>query len=149
MKKLIFLLSVTLITVNVYSAYLRNVPVDLKQPDGTIIHCFITGDEFHRRIHDKDNYTIIRNPQTKYFVYAKKEGEELVPSDLIVGLKHPVKKNLQPGLAISENKIEEIRSERLKSAKIKSPDHYASQGEMDNIVIFIRFADENEFTDNI
>ena len=149
MKKLIFVISATLFAINVYSAYLRNVPVDLKQPDGTIIHCFITGDEFHRLVHDKDNYTIIQNPQTKYFVYAKKEGEELVPSDLIVGLSDPSKRNLQPRLDISENKVKETRSVRLKSAKIENHEHYAIQGERDNIVIFIRFADENEFVDNI
>lgn len=52
------------------AAYLENVPQEVTQPDGTIIQCFATGDEYYNWLHDAENYTIIRNKNTGFFVYA-------------------------------------------------------------------------------
>ena len=147
MKKLYFLLAALFFAVNVYSAYLRNVPVDLKQPDGNIIHCFITGDEFHRRVHDKDNYTILQDPATGYYVYAGKSGEELIPTSIIVGKGDPKLLGLEPNLDIPARKMEEKRTETLKSTKITT--NSQTIGKFYNLVIFIRFSDEEEFTDKL
>jgi hypothetical protein len=55
-----------------YPAFLRNVPLLLVQPDGTEFTCFASGDEFYNWLHDKNGYTIVRNPTTGYYVYASK-----------------------------------------------------------------------------
>ena len=52
------------------AAYLCNVPVQVKQPDGTILSCLASGDEFYNWLHDKDGYTIMRNAATGFLVYA-------------------------------------------------------------------------------
>ena len=54
---IIFLLSFTFL----HSAYLRDVPVTLIQPDGSNLECFVTGDEFYNSFHDQDGYTIIQS----------------------------------------------------------------------------------------
>ena len=61
----ILLLGVT----TLFSAPLQNVKKILKQPDGTELHCFASGDEFYNRPHDADGYTIIQ-AKSGYFVYA-------------------------------------------------------------------------------
>ena len=48
-------------------AYLQNIPVNLYQPDHSILNCMITGDEYYVRIHDDNNYTIIQNPVDGYY----------------------------------------------------------------------------------
>jgi M6 family metalloprotease-like protein len=145
MKKISLLVFVLFITITAYSAYLKNVPVDLKQPDGTVIHCFITGDEFHRRVHNKDNYTIIQEPQTGYYVYALKKGEELVPSEYVVGKSDPKKLAIEPNLDIPVQRMEEKRTEMLKSTKISTGSQ--NIGKFYNLVVFVRFADDEEFAD--
>lgn len=146
MKKLTFLLFALFYVVSANAAYLKNVPVVLKQPDGTIIHCFITGDEFHRRVHDKDNYTIMQDPSTGYYVYAIREGVEIKPSLNVVGKSDPKISQLEPNIDIPAMKMEEKRSNSLKSAKITINPH--TKGIFYNLVVFIRFADDEEFDEN-
>ena len=71
-KFLILLLTLfgILIFQNTKAAYLEDVPTRITQPDGRILECFITGDEFFRRLHDKEGYTIIKHPETRWYVYA-------------------------------------------------------------------------------
>jgi M6 family metalloprotease-like protein len=144
MKKITFLLIATLFAFNGYSAFLKNAPVDLKQPDGAVIHCFLTGDEYHRRIHDKDNYTIIQNPATGYYVYAILKGEELLPSGYTVGMIDPRAIFLQPGYDIPVKQINKERVAILKSAPaVALP---PTKGTFNNLVISIRFSDQNPTT---
>ena len=49
---------------------LRNRPVTLRQPDGTVLRCFVSGDEYFNWIHDAAGYTIIADPDTGYYTYA-------------------------------------------------------------------------------
>ena len=54
----------------VIGAYLENIPVNLNQPDNSIISCLASGDEFYIRLHNSNNYTIIQNPIDGYYYYA-------------------------------------------------------------------------------
>ena len=49
-----------LLSTNAFGAYLRNVPLTVKQPNGVVVDCFATGDEFFNWLHDAAGYTIIR-----------------------------------------------------------------------------------------
>jgi hypothetical protein len=147
------LVAITLIcATTLNAAYLTNVPQTITQPNGTTIQCFATGDEFYNWLHDADNYTIIRNPQTGFYVYANKVGDELVPTNLIYGTDKPETLGLQKGIIISNEKYLELRrpfdeqqkasflarEERLK----KSGDQFqVQQRTLNNIVIFVGFAD--------
>ena len=140
MKRLILLIFALSITILIFSANLKNVPIDLKQPDGSIIICYVTGDEFHRRTHDKDNYTIVQDPDTGFYVYALLSDDQLKPSGSIVGRVNPKNLPLQPGYDIPF-KLEEFQKHTLKSGKFAQPN--STKGDFNNIIISIRFSDQS------
>ena len=73
-----------------FAAFLKNVPQELQQPNGSVISCYATGDEYYHWLHDKNGFTIIRNSDTGYFVYADLVGDELVPTSYIPGIHNRV-----------------------------------------------------------
>lgn len=137
----------------VRAAYLENVPITLTQPDGTVINCFATGDEYYNWVHDQDGYTIVQNQTTGYYCYAELQGDELVASTYIVGVTNPKNTALKPRLNIPADKIVTIRDNILKNTPQEKPQNFAEQrsmakaatGTLNNIVIYIRFADQSEF----
>ena len=82
---LLFLVLIYGCAVFIQAALLRNVPIKVKQPDGTVLNCLASGDEFYNWLHDKDGYTILRNPATGFLVYANKVDGKLVPTEFIAG----------------------------------------------------------------
>jgi M6 family metalloprotease-like protein len=140
MKRVILFLSFILYVNNAYSAYLKNVPVTLQQPNGNAIQCFVTGDEFHRRLHDENNYTIVLDPSTGNYVYADLKGDQLIPTHYIVGQVNPDKLPLHPGYTILSSEMEAKRTNNLKSAANVPVN--PTKGNFNNIVISIRFADQ-------
>ena len=87
-KDLILLLNLFVLigTLNISAAFLQNVPQKITQPTGEMLECFASGDEFYNWLHDADDYTIIQNSETGFYVYADKIGDELVPTNLIFGI---------------------------------------------------------------
>jgi len=45
----------------------KDMPITLVQPDGNIINCLISGDEFYQRLHDNQGYTIIQDINDGYY----------------------------------------------------------------------------------
>jgi M6 family metalloprotease-like protein len=138
-----------------WSAPLKNVKVQIKQPNGKIIDCLASGDEFYNWAHDKDNYTIIQDKKTGYYCYAVLENEELVASKFVVGIDDPSKTWIKPGNNIKPEKIQKIRTEiesimrpdsetntHIPESNLKSTTTVQT---MNNIVVYIRFADQTEF----
>ena len=147
MKKLITFLMMLFCVVNAQAAYLRNIPMTVNQPDGTVLHCFASGDEYFNYLHDKDGFTIMRHPQTGYYVYAEKRGGELVATNYVAGVHDPASKGLEPYALISpeewmaRRKAWEVPDERPRNRE-------ANHGTLNNISIFIRFSDDEEFTNS-
>jgi len=148
MKALLIVMFLILITSLLMGAPLRNVPTEVNQPDGTNFKCFMTGDEYYHRIHDAKGYTIIQNPSTGWFVYAEKQGLELVPSIHVPGEADPVALGLTPNLMIDEAKIME-RVERFRGPNQDQYGRTSTIGTVNNISIFVRFSDQLEYTDAI
>ena len=98
-KAILILLGIGLIPLALESAYLRNVPVQVRQPDGETIGLFASGDEFYNWIHDANGYTIVRDPETGYFVYAGKKDGALFPSSRKVSSQAEI--NLQSVMFLS------------------------------------------------
>jgi M6 family metalloprotease-like protein len=140
-----FLAFFTLFTT--YGAYLKNVPQKLTQPDGTVIHCFATGDEFYNWLHDSLGYTIVQDSLTGYYVYAVESEGDLLPTSYIVGKANPVVVGLKKGVNISLEKILTIRKqkEELLPQKPVQKAGTTNHGHINNLVFFIRFSDENGF----
>jgi M6 family metalloprotease-like protein len=129
---------------SVQAAYLKNVPQQITQPDGIVIHCFATGDEFHNWLHDSAGFTIIKDRETGYYVYATLSGEELIPSQHIVGTVEPLTVGLRPEMNISAQAWTAKRAD-FEQISPPTPTHKANgknEGHINNIVFFIRFTDD-------
>ena len=130
-----------------FATWFESIPRSIKLPDGSILNCFITGDQFSRRIHDENNFTIVMNPEDGYFYYAVADDGELIPSEIMVGSSDPELSGFAPGVAISE---EVYNANMMAFLNIDDgrPDRDApTSGTINNINIFIRFSDDPPFAD--
>ncbi|HTZ18485.1 MAG TPA: M6 family metalloprotease domain-containing protein, partial [Dissulfurispiraceae bacterium] len=139
----------------IWAAPLRNLPVTLTQPDGSVISCFASGDEFFNWYHDEKGYKIIQDPATGYYVYAVKVNDDFVPSSHIAGRANPESLNLEPHASLSTEKMHQkmksIRSSMRGGSPLNPSEilNTPNTGILNNIVIFIHFSDEGEFGDTI
>ena len=141
MKRIFLLLIYSLFLSNVHAAFLRDVPVTLIQPDGTILHCFASGDEYFNYLHDKIGYTIIQHPETGYYVYAEQREGKLIATDCIAGKHDPASKGLQPYALISpEEWLARRKAWEEPDIRPKNRDVVPNHGTLNNIAIFIRFS---------
>jgi len=151
---------VSVITIlHLSGAPLRDVPQTVTQPDGTVLHCYASGDEFHNWLHDKNGFTIIRDPETGFYVYADEINGSLVPTDYIAGREDPAAAGLQPEVNISPERVTQVRDEYNQLMRdvhhsefdgvAKSTYQQTSYDEMNNLVIFIRFSDDDEFDQEV
>ena len=107
-----------------FSAPLKNIPVRLTQPDGQVIECFASGDEFYNYVHDANGFTIVKG-EGGYYCYAMRDSKgEVVASPYRVNSVDPASVGLQPYALISEKAYMQRR----------------------NLVVFIRFAGDTYHT---
>jgi len=151
---LIILLLLLFITTK--AAYIKDFPVTLTQPDNTIIECFITGDEFFRRLHDAEGYTIVKDNISGYYKYAEKINGKLFPSKYIVGQSNiknfNIPKNLMPDNKDENNFHDYYKASLLnaqKTTNVKYANSTLGVKTLNNLVIFIRFSDDVEYTESI
>ncbi|MFO7659921.1 MAG: choice-of-anchor J domain-containing protein [Candidatus Cloacimonadaceae bacterium] len=133
------------ISMGLWSAYLTDVQTALVQPDGRELNLLASGDEFHNWLHDKDGYTIIQSPQTGFYTYAEKQNGQLVAGKLIVGRDNPSSLGLEPRLNISKA---EYLAKRDAFHRDEITRDTPTTGTLNNIIIYIRFSDQDEFTFN-
>ena len=140
MKKLKIIFFLLFIFSHANAAFLRNIPITLKQPNGNVIHCFVTGDEFSKRVHDVNNFTILQK-ENGFYVYAIKIDDKVVPSDFLVGIEDPKQLLLEPGYEIGSTNLEVFKSSSRKSAMLAAEN--PTTGLVNSIVISIRFSDQS------
>lgn len=122
-------------------------PLSFQQPDGSTVNLFASGDEFHNWLHDKDNYSIVQD-DAGWYVYARQDGEDVAPTELVVGRDLPQQRALTPGINLSRAKIAQ-RYERLAAMRDYSNGRSPHTGQFNNLVVFIRFADDPDFSHQI
>jgi M6 family metalloprotease-like protein len=155
MKRILlgFLFATFVLSGTLFCAPLRFIPQTLVQPNGEIVKCYASGDEYYHWLHDKDGYTIVFNKQTKYWVYAERNGEELIATNYVVGNNEPAsagfQKWLMPGKSILQKKYESKKSLKKLNGMNKISSDDLSKGTINNLVIFVRFADQEEFSTSI
>jgi M6 family metalloprotease-like protein len=145
---LIFVVLTPLTAPMLVAAPLKNHPITLSQPNGVKIHCFISGDEYFHWVHDKDGYTIVQDLQTAYYTYAVLVDGLPAPSRHIAGEADPAaagfvkyvlpSKERMAGLTVPLRGALPGNQARLSNAPTK--------GTISNIVVFVRFSDEAEFS---
>ena len=113
------------------------------QPDGSILKCFASGDEYTNHLHDKNGFTIVQNPKTGYWVYARKVGENVITTDYLPERVNPGTLNIMKG---SGKSIDYIETQRKKIKQLNQDINYqaSTSGVINNIVVFIRFSDQDE-----
>ena len=127
------------------SAPLSKLPVVVTQPDGSPLDCFASGDEFYNWLHDGDGYTIMKHPVTGWYLYAQERSGRLVPTALVPGRDDPRAAGLEPWLAWSVDAMEQSRDAFLASSP-SAMGLAPKSGVINNLVVFIRFDGEDEFT---
>jgi M6 family metalloprotease-like protein len=132
------------------AAYLKDVPIVLHQPNGDVVKVLVTGDEFYRTVHDAEGFTILQHPNG-FYVYAMEQAGRVVPSGYRVGTVNPallgIPRNLRPSL--DQLAPPSQRMPFGSPANPKEIDAAPTTGTINNLVIFIRFSDQAEYTGNI
>lgn len=146
MKRLLLFLLVIL-PVMLFSAYVKDVAIEVTQPDGELLNILASGDEFHHWFHDKAGYTITRD-DGGYYVYADKQGDEIVPTKYRVNKSVPAEKGLVPKLNISSEQWKAKR-DAFYNNHPRAEGRTPSTGQLINLVIFIKFQGESDFTTDI
>ena len=128
---------------------MRFMPVVRIQPNGDTLHCYVSGDEYYHRLHDAEGYTIVQNRETGEYVYATLCNGLLQPTAYVAGSVNPASVGLRPNLIPSSSELRKLRRlwdvpEKYCPAAPKTSG--ANHGVLNNIVIFIRFADDTTFS---
>ncbi|NTW25231.1 MAG: hypothetical protein HGA37_11055, partial [Lentimicrobium sp.] len=145
MQKIFLFLSfsILLLSQEIQAAYIQNQPYQISQPDGTVINCYVSGDEYFNWLHDADGFTIIQAPDGFYY-YGKVEKEQVVPTIYLVNSVSPASVGLAPWAKISlaaYNQRKEVLE--VKDGQTSRAPHL---GTMNNIVVYIKFSGDSEFT---
>lgn len=131
-----------------FAAPLKNIPVRLTQPDGQVIECFASGDEFYNYVHDANGFTFVKDAED-YYCYAMHDSQgEVIASPYRVNSVDPASVGLQPYVKISEKAYQQRRQEREQHIRpIKQPkNRETNHGRYNNLVVFIRFAGDTYHT---
>ena len=124
------------------SAPLKNIEIRLNQPNGQVINCYASGDEFYNYLHDANGFTIVKG-EGGYYYYAIHDSQgHVIPSVYLVNSVDPASVGLRPYVKISEKEYYQRRQAR--EQHIKRPKQPANRelnhGLYNNLVVFIRFA---------
>jgi len=125
------------------AAYFSFQPYTITQPDGEIIECYVSGDEYYNWLHDANGFTIVQ-AQDGYFYYGIENNGNVVPSVYRVNKISPEDAGIKKWAKISYQQYMSKRDfMRISPSKSISGLH---TGTLNSIVIYIRFADDSEFT---
>lgn len=137
------------------AAPFRNMEVRLTQPDGQVINCFASGDEFYHYLHDGNGFTIVQ-AENGYYCYATTDSHgSVVASSFVVGSVDPSSVGLQPFVKISEQEYYAIRQQweaplnsrpSTLNQKTFPNGRELNHGRYNNLVVFIRFAGDTYHT---
>ncbi len=122
----------------------RDLPVLLVQPWGEALPALATGDEHRRRLHDASGHTLVNDPASGVWVYAEVEAGRLVPTAFVAGDLDPASVGLPPGLDLAPE-VARAAHRPLPRPAMRAPSRAPTSGALNNLVIFVRFADDAEF----
>ncbi len=134
----------------VSAAPIKDAEIKLTQPDGQVIQCYASGDEFYNYFHDSNGRAILKDEKTGYYVYGKYVKDEVQPSrervteaniENLKQIDSDSKVNMKD-VKLPKDKIQERR--KLLNAD-KPAQRKTNTGKLNNIVIFIKFSDQDEF----
>ncbi|MDQ1266193.1 MAG: hypothetical protein QG635_1345, partial [Bacteroidota bacterium] len=152
--KIILIIIIFGLTARLQAARVDFMPYSVTQPNGEALNVFASGDEYYNWLHDADGYTIIQSKQNGYYYYAVYSGENLVPSSYLANKVNPASVGIPKWVKLSPEKIEDIRRSFTPPPKPliegkKDKPQVSNFGLFNNLVVYIRFSDQSEFSDPI
>ena len=148
-KTMVLLVIFLLISTIAHTAWVDNVPATLTQPDGTIVHAYRSGDEFHNWVHDIEQFTIIQDAETGFWCWAISVDGALVSTGHPVHLETATRLGIPARANISEQKYQEKRKRFDIPSHLNNNSRTPTSGVVNNIVIFVKFADDDDFQTNL
>jgi M6 family metalloprotease-like protein len=146
---IICLLINALTDLNLSAAPLHFEPVSKSLPDGSVINIFISGDEFFNYLHDSNGFPLGKGDDG-YYYYLIQKGDNFIPTTYryatedpykIAGMKKVTIPSWVPEKAKEFNKT---LSDESKKKGVQSINK--SAGVFNNLVIYIKFLNEANFT---
>lgn len=128
-----------------YGAWFENLPTTVMNPDGSVLELLASGDEFFNYLHDQKGYTVVLGKDGFYY-YGIRSGETIVASQIRYGsalLKHA---GIVPGITISDEEYLARKQQMHAGLNLQAAQGPAHQGTLNNLVVYIRFSDDTEFT---
>ena len=144
MRKYLLSLFILIISTTVLKAsYVTSEPCQVTQPDGEVINCFVSGDEFFNWLHDAEGFTIIQ-ADDGYFYYGTVQGDLVVATQYKVNTVNPELAGLRRWAKVSLQQYERRKNlfTRDNNTSVTAP----HTGTMNNLVVYIKFSDDAEFT---
>ncbi len=145
MNKITLLIGILCISALLNGALIRNQPMTITQPDGETFECLASGDEFFNYLHDENNFSIIQSQEDGFYYYAMMDDDKPVPSQYRANTVDPAAVGLAPGAVISKETYMQKRQEF--EATMRDGSRMNSIGTVQNLVVYIKFADQTEFND--
>jgi M6 family metalloprotease-like protein len=148
----LFLVGLILCSFTLRAAPFHGTIMSFPQPDGTMVDVRLFGTEYYIRAEGLDNYTVIRDPSTRYICYASlsANGMNLVSTGEIyrgtrinaASLKST--RNQPFHLALPEEKVQKIVAQNksaIDGGRQEKMDPYPVLGHIKGLTIVIDFAD--------
>ena len=137
------ILMICLIPLAGFAANLENIPSEVVQPDGSVLKLLASGDEYANRLHDSQGFTIIQSPTDGYYYYAVLQSGEPAASQWRVGTVDPASLGIAANITVSPAARE--RKISFMNAHQQRNERGPNTGTVNNLNVFIRFSDQNEF----
>lgn len=139
--------------IKVSAAPIKDAQIKLTQPNGQAIKCYASGDEFYNYLHDSNGRAIVKDEKTGYYVYGKYVKDKVMPSrERVTEEKSEVLKDIKTDSRVNMGDVkapmDEIEKQREMLGANKSTQRTKNIGKLNNIVIFIKFSDQDEITRN-
>lgn len=139
--------------IKVSAAPIKDAQIKLTQPNGQAINCYASGDEFYNYLHDSNGRAIVKDEKTGYYVYGKYVKDKVIPSrERVTEEKSEVLKDIKTDSRVNMGDVkapmDEIEKQREMLGANKSTQRTKNIGKLNNIVIFIKFSDQDEITRN-
>ena len=135
----------------VSAAPMKDAQVKLTQPNGQVVQCYASGDEFYNYLHDSQGRAIVKDESTGYYVYGKYVKNKVQPSR-----ERVTKENLKTLKEVKNDSIVNMKDVKAPKDEIKKQREILNAdstnkrtkniGTLNNIVIFIKFSDQEEIT---
>ncbi|NFA59692.1 M6 family metalloprotease domain-containing protein [Clostridium sporogenes] len=138
----------------VSAAPINDAEIKLTQPDGQVIQCYASGDEFYNYLHDSDGRAIVKDEKTGYYVYGKYVKSKVQPSrERVTKTNIENLKQIDSDARVNMKDVKAPKDEIQKQRKLLNADNPIQRtkniGQLNNIVIFIKFSDQDEIRTNL